>query len=141
MYNHSVQLANWMLEQGIQPGDLVALYLTNSAEFIMLLYATFAIGASAATINYNLEGKALMHCLAVAQTKLLIIDQDAGCQKRIGGSREEIAATGTAIVTFNEVLKEQIMARPVVLPDDSFRKGVKPEFPFVLVCIYPTYSP
>lgn len=50
-----------MIEEGIKPGDLVAMYLHNSAEFLVIFFATMVIGAGPALINYNLEGKALMH--------------------------------------------------------------------------------
>ena len=89
MYDHTLQLAQWMLDEGIRPGNLVAFYLHNSAHFLMLLYATWAIGASAATINYNLEGQPLMHCLSVTKSKLIIVDSDSGCQQRINESRDK----------------------------------------------------
>lgn len=133
MYNHTLQLAQWMLEEGIKPGDLVALYLHNSAEFLMLLFATWAIGAGTATVNYNLEGGPLLHCLSVCNTKLLIVDADPACQKRIGESKDKIEGTGTKIVTLDPAFKQSISSRPATLPDDNLRRGVKPGFPFVLV--------
>ena len=122
-----------MLEQGIQPGDLVAMYLHNSAEFLMIMFATLCIGAGPAFINYNLEGKALMHCLSVAESKLLIVDVDADCQRRIDGSREQIEAAGTTIVTLDSRLKQQISSRPVIVPEDELRNGMKGEDPFCLI--------
>ena len=133
MYDHTVQLAGWMYEEGVRPGDLVALYLLNSAEFIMLLFATFAIGASAATINYNLEGQALLHCLSVCNTKLLVGDSDSACQKRLSESRDKITASGTKIVILDEAFKQRIGSKPVILPDEKLRRGVQPGFPYVLV--------
>lgn len=133
MYDRTLQLAQWMLDEGIRPGDLVALYLHNSAEFIMLLFATFAIGAGPATLNYNLEGQALMHCLSVCNSKLLVVDPDSTCQSRINESRDKIEAGGTKIVTLDGDFKGKISSRPVVLPEDKLRRGVKPGFPYVLV--------
>ena len=132
-HDQTVRYAQWLLENGIRPGDLVALYLHNSAEFMMLMFATMCIGAGPALINYNLEGKALMHCLAVCETKLIVVDADAGCQQRIEGSRAEIEAYGTKLITLDHSLKQQISARPAVVPDDSLRRNMKPEFPFALI--------
>jgi len=134
MYDHAIQLAQWMYEEGVRPGDLVAFYLVNSAEFLMLVFATFAIGAAPSLINYNLEGKALLHCISVSNSKLLIADPDKACQQRIEGSRDKIEAGGTKIVTLSEDFKRQRRAMPVVPPDDALRRGVKPGFPYLLVC-------
>lgn len=133
LHDHTVQLAQWMLEEGVQPGDLVALYLQNSAEFLMIVFATFAIGAGPALINYNLEGKSLLHCLDVAQSKLMIVDPETECARRVEASRAEITAAGTKIVMLDEELKKNAMARPVVVPGDNLRKNMKPEFPFGLI--------
>lgn len=122
-----------MLEQGIRPGDLVAMYLHNSAEFLMIFFATLCIGAGPALINYNLEGKALMHCLTVAQSKLLIIDEDDGCQKRIADSRREIEAAGAQVVTLDTALRQSIHSRPAIEPEDTLRSGMKGEWPFGLI--------
>ena len=132
-YEQTIRYASWMLEQGIRPGDLVAMYLTNSADFMMIWFATLCIGAGPAFINWNLEGKALLHCLAVADSKLIIVDEDTGCQQRIEGSRQDIESKGTMIVTLNGSLKQAISARPAVCPGEEYRKGVKGEFPFALI--------
>lgn len=119
--------------QGIKPGDLVALYLHNSAEFIMLMFATLCIGAGPAMINYNLEGKALMHCLSVAESKLLIVDPDSGCQQRINESRAEIESAGAKIVTLDSALKESVSSVPANVPDDSYRNGMQGSWPYALI--------
>lgn len=132
-HDQTVRYAQWMLDEGIQPGDLVALYLHNSAEFLMLMFATLCIGAGPALINYNLEGKALMHCLDVCETKLLIVDSDAECQNRIEGSRREIEAAGTRTVTLDASLKQSVSSREAVVPPDELRKGMKGDFPYALI--------
>ena len=128
-----LQWANWMIEQDIKPGDLVAMYLHNSAEFLIIFFATMVIGAGPALINYNLEGKALMHCLSVCETKLLIVDGDEGCRARIEGSRREIEEYGTKIVSLDAGLQGAVAAMPTTVPGDEWREGVKPEFPYALI--------
>jgi acyl-coenzyme A synthetase/AMP-(fatty) acid ligase len=133
LYEESIRYAQWMLEQGVKPGELVGMYMTNSPQFMFVWFACAAIGAAPAFINYNLEGKALMHCLDVCQTRLLIVDEDAGCQKRISQSRSEIEARGTKIAVLDSALKQEIAARPVVRPGDELRKGTKGSFPYCLI--------
>ena len=133
LHDQVVQYAQWMLSQGVKPGDLVGMYLVNSADFLMIMFATMCIGAGPAFINYNLEGKALMHCLAVCQSALLIADTDPGCQQRLSGSAEAIRASGTKIIQLDENLKKSIKSTPVKIPADSYRAGMKPDFPFCLI--------
>ncbi|RMZ86657.1 hypothetical protein DV736_g6116, partial [Chaetothyriales sp. CBS 134916] len=133
LYEQSVRYATWMLDQGIKPGDLVAMYLINSAEFIMIWFASLSIGAAPAFINYNLEGESLLHCLGVCDSKILIVDDDEACQRRINGSREQIEASGNKIFIHDADFKQQISSRPVQRPGDAYRKGVTLEFPFCLI--------
>ncbi|KAI6831490.1 acetyl-CoA synthetase-like protein [Hortaea werneckii] len=132
-HDQTVRYAQWMLENGVRPGELVAMYLHNSAEFLMIMFATHCIGAGPALINYNLEGKALMHCLSVCDTKLMIVDADTGCQQRINDSRADIEARGTKLMTLDAGLKQQIGSKPAVVPEDSLRRNMKPEWPYALI--------
>lgn len=133
LHDQTVQYAQWLLDEGIRPGDLVAMYLHNSAEFLVLFFATLTIGAGPALINYNLEGKALMHCLSVCESRLLIVDSDAGCQQRIESSRSDIESAKTKIVTLDLNLKQAITSRPIVVPEDHWRQGMRGEFPYALI--------
>lgn len=133
LHDRTAQYAQWLLDEGIRPNDMVALYLHNSAEFLMLMFACLCIGAAPAFINYNLEGKALLHCLSVCEAKLLIIDPDSGCQKRIEGSRPQIESAGTKLVTLDETLKKKVISAPVVVPEDKWRAGMKGDFPYCLI--------
>lgn len=128
-----------MLSQGVRPGDLVAMYLWNSPDFYMIWFAMWCLGAAPSFINYNLEGKALLHCLDVCQSKLIIVDSEANCQRRINESREEMEKRGMKIVTLDEDLRREIASQPLDVPGDEYRKDVKPEFPYAL--IYTRYVP
>ena len=132
-HDQTAQYAEWMLEQGVKPGELVAMYLHNSADFLMIMFAMLCIGAAPSFINYNLEGKALMHCLKVCESKLLLADPDKDCQRRLEGSRTEIEGSGTRIVTVDPALKKEIKSRPVVVPDDKHRSGMRGDFPYCLI--------
>lgn len=123
----------WMLDQGIRPKDLVALYLQNCPEFMMIWFACLCIGAAPAFINYNLEGPALLHCLDVCESKLLIADSEPSCRRRIEGSRAYIEEKGTTIVVLNGPLKQEISTRPAVVPGDEYRKGMQGSFPYCLI--------
>jgi acyl-CoA synthetase (AMP-forming)/AMP-acid ligase II len=133
MYEEAVRYAQFMLDEGIRPGELVGMYLTNSPHFMFVWFASLGIGAAPAFINYNLEGNALLHCLDVCQTRLLIVDEDAACQKRIDASRADIEARGTKIAVLDGTMKQTISAGPVLRPGDELRAGTKGEFPYCLI--------
>lgn len=63
-------------ELGVRPGDTVAMDFVNKDEFIFVWLALWNLGAIPAFINYNLQSKALLHCVRVARTKLFIVDDE-----------------------------------------------------------------
>ena len=130
--DQAVQLAQWMLSEGIRPGELVAMYMTNTPEFMVIWLAALCIGCAPAFINYHLADKGLLHCLDVCDSKLLFVDEDAACQARIEHSRDDIEGRGTKIVIFDEILRQKLTDAKRSVPDDEYRKGVKPEFPICL---------
>ena len=133
-HDQAARYAQWMLSEGIRPGELVAMYLTNSAEFLVIWMAMLSIGCAPAFLNYNLEGKALLHCLDVCETKLIITDDDPGCRARIEGAREEIEKTkGKKVVFLDDALQREISAMKTVVPGDEYRDGVTGEFPVCLI--------
>jgi non-ribosomal peptide synthetase component F len=135
LHDQAARYALWLIDQDIRPGDLVALYLLNSAEFMMLALAALCIGAAPALINYNLEGGALLHCLSVCSPKLLLVDEDAACQQRINGSQHQIEEAGTRIVPFDGSLRAEISSRQPIVPGDEWRKDVRGESPYCLLYV------
>lgn len=131
-HGHAVQLANWLLSQGIRPGDLVALYMTNCPEIMFTWLALLCIGCAPAFINFNLEGKGLLHCLNVCKAPIILVDEDAACQTRIARSKDDINGNGMRIVIFDDIMKQEIAKMPVTVPGDEYRQDIKPDFPFCL---------
>lgn len=133
LYEHTLKYAQYMINEGIQPKELVAMYLTNSPHFMFVWFATMAIGAAPAFINYNLEGKGLLHCLEVCESRLIIVDQDTACQKRVNDSRAEIESKGMKIVVLDDSLKSHVDSLPADRPGDEWRNGTEGGFPWTLI--------
>src|SRR3954451_2316560 len=106
--DQACQYAHFFLSQGVKKGDLVAVYLQNSAEFMAVWVALWSIGCAPAAINYNLSGDALLHCLKISGSKLLLVDEDSGCRERIGESLDAITDLGMKPMTLDGSLKAQI---------------------------------
>lgn len=52
-YERVNQYAQWYLEQGVKPKDLVCFYMMNSPDFVFAWLGLWAIGAAPAMINYS----------------------------------------------------------------------------------------
>jgi acyl-CoA synthetase (AMP-forming)/AMP-acid ligase II len=132
-YERANQYAQWYLAQGVKPHDYVAFYLTNSPDFIFAWMGLWAIGAAPAMINYNLAGKALIHCLTVCQSKLLLLDEDSELRARIEDVREHMEGElGMKICLMDSEAKSQIRGLEPRRPEDTFREGVTADGPMSL---------
>ena len=68
--------AAWLERIGVRPGDVVALWMKNSAAFIDLVLAISHRGAVALPLNYRLAVNEITYILADAGAKVLIADDD-----------------------------------------------------------------
>ena len=59
----SNQVAHWAAKNGIRTGTVVPLLMNNCPAYIAIWLGLAKIGAAAALINTNLQGKSLLHCL------------------------------------------------------------------------------
>ena len=90
----------------------------------------WAIGAAPAMINYNLAGKALLHCLKVSGAKLLLVDEDPELVTRIEDVRADIEGQpGMRIIVLDGAVKKDIRTMKAERPEDGFREGVKGDWP------------
>lgn len=122
-----------MLQNGVQPGDLIAMYMMNRPEFLFVQLGSWAIGSAPAWINYNLAGDALVHCLKVAGAKVIFVDEDMECRKRIEDVRERLEQElGMTIKVLGQEQKGEISRTEPTRPDDEMRVGAKGKFPLFL---------
>ncbi|GAA6015954.1 hypothetical protein JCM11491_007124 [Sporobolomyces phaffii] len=70
------RLAHWLLSQGLEKGDSVALYMPNKPAYPITWLACLAINVVPAFINFNLTGEGLIHCINVATPKLILYESD-----------------------------------------------------------------
>lgn len=133
LHDRSANYAQFFLDRGVKPGDLVAFYLQNSPEFIFAWIGAMCISAAPAFLNYNLEGAALLHCLNVCQANLLLVDEDPAVQQRIEKSKAEIEKGGVKTIVLTKSLKDEIANKKVAVPPDHLRRGKDPKFPAALI--------
>ncbi|KAF2162293.1 hypothetical protein M409DRAFT_58399 [Zasmidium cellare ATCC 36951] len=131
-YQLSHQFGRFLLDNGVRPGELVGTYLQNSPEFMFNLLGCWEVGCAPALINYNLAGEGLVHCLKVADSKVLLVDEDAGCQERVAESKEKIEALGMRIILLDAAAKAKIRTYSTERLDNTYRNGVVGRFPIFL---------
>jgi acyl-CoA synthetase (AMP-forming)/AMP-acid ligase II len=118
----------------VRPGEPVAIYLQNSPEFIFTMLATWSLGTAPAMINYNLTGDALLHCLKISGSKVLVVDEDAACRQRVEDIRDKIEQElGMQILILEPSTKATISAIDPKRPASEYLKDVTGETPFCLI--------
>ena len=63
-------LAGWLLRQGLEPGDRVAIHWPNSVETVNLYFACFKTGLIAVPVNNRLKAPEIAYILGHSQAKL-----------------------------------------------------------------------
>ncbi|WP_300034819.1 AMP-binding protein [uncultured Roseobacter sp.] len=56
-FQRALAVAGWLKAQGVQPGDRVALFMSNSPDFLIIFYGVWCAGAVVVPINSKLHGK------------------------------------------------------------------------------------
>ena len=108
--------AAYFRSHGVQPGQFVAFYLTNSPEFLFCWLALLAIGAAPALVNYHLAGEALVRCVEVSGASLLLVDDDEGCSRRVAETTRQMAEIRVQTVVLDHLLRTSIEALPSSIP-------------------------
>jgi acyl-CoA synthetase (AMP-forming)/AMP-acid ligase II len=125
-YNKVNQYGQWFLQQGVKPGDLVGFYLMNSPDFMFAWLGLWSIGAAPAMINYNLAGKALLHCLKISGTKLLLVDEEPALRARIEDVGAQLEGElAIKVIVVDSIVKAGISAMSDERPSDAYREVVK----------------
>lgn len=132
-YDKANQWAQWFITQGVKPHDYVAFYLNNSPDFIFAWLGLWAVGAAPAMINYNLAGKALLHCLKVSGANLLLVDEESTFKQRIEDVQTQIETElGMRVCIVDSNVTNEIRSQNAARPEDAYREGVRGDWPMAM---------
>jgi long-chain acyl-CoA synthetase len=99
----SSRLARWLMDQGLQQGDRVAIHWCNSIETVQLFFAIFKAGLIAVPINLRLKAPEVAWILEHSQARLCFSEPNlapiaeetrAGCPS-LSGILTQLPALGT----------------------------------------------
>jgi carnitine-CoA ligase len=97
-----------LAEEGVSPGDRVASFCTNTAEFPALQYGTYAAGTVEVPVNAELRGPMLEAILSDCEPKLLVAD--AALSEIVGNH----LPAGTRLLALEDALSNRVAnAEPV----------------------------
>ncbi|MEE9913338.1 MAG: AMP-binding protein [Deltaproteobacteria bacterium] len=69
-------IANWLLESGAIPGEGIAMFMSNSPQFLDIFFGAQKLGMYLNTVNTSLRGEQLSYTIDNSDTKYLVIDFD-----------------------------------------------------------------
>ena len=92
-------------------------------------------------INYNLAGKALIHCLRVSGASLMLVDEDPDLIARVEEERSTIEhELGMKIAILDHLAKRDVCGMTSERPSDAIREGVKGDWPMTIFYTRCAYS-
>jgi len=109
----STRLAHWFLDQGLQPGDRVALNWPNSIEVIQLFFALFKAGLVAVAVNVRLKPSEIRYVLDHSQARTCFSEPALAPQAEQAGTSCTILTELPAI----EAAKASLRELPPLDPD------------------------
>ncbi len=114
-------LACWLLRQGLQPGDRVAIHWCNSVEVVKLYFACFKSGLIAVPVNNRLKAPEIAYILGHSKAKLCFSQPELAplCEEvraecpdlqRIYTALPQLETTESGSVALPEVTADQVAA-------------------------------
>lgn len=84
-------------------------------------------------INYNLAGKALLHCLKLSGSTLLLVDAEVTFRQRIDEVRSEIKDDlKMEICVMDKETMQEVDSQAPKRPEDAYREGVRGDWPMAM---------
>jgi long-chain acyl-CoA synthetase len=111
------QLANWLVRNGVSPGDRVAIAMRNYPEWMLAYWATISIGAAAVGVNAWWTEPELVYGMNDSGPKVLICDQER--LQRIQSIRSEIPECLIIGVRIPEPLPADVIDWAAVVSPDG----------------------
>ena len=100
LYDAIQRVGNWLMHDlGVQRGETIALDAPNSPEYVMLIMAVSAVGASVAYINSHLTATPMVHSVKLCGAKILLADREV--ENLVKPFEGELSEAGVRTVWFD----------------------------------------
>nr|CAB3266197.1 very long-chain acyl-CoA synthetase-like [Phallusia mammillata] len=88
--------------EGLEPRDKIAMFMMNEPAFLATWLGSMALGVVPAFINTNLRTKSLLHCIDIAEVKLLIVGKDPSLLEAVNQIKEDLQERNIAVYVYGE---------------------------------------
>ena len=75
-HDHVNAFANWLVAQGVAPGDRIAIAMRNYPEWLLSYWATLSIGATVVGMNAWWTGPEMLYALNDSKPKVIIVEDE-----------------------------------------------------------------
>ena len=69
-----IRAAGWLRQQGLRPGDVIAVWMVNRADWLVLLFAISRVGCTLAAVNTRYKLGDVQHVLAKSGAVMLVTE-------------------------------------------------------------------
>ena len=101
------RVAGWLVAQGIEPGDRVAIYMKNCPDYLIVQYAIWYAGAGAVPINAKLHGREAAFILENSETQIVFATPD------LAESLTEAGVVSTIVDTATDLFAQAVAHTPI----------------------------
>lgn len=132
VYDITLQYGSWLkLKYSVGPGEVIAIDIMNSPQFVFLMMAIWNLGARPAFINYNLTGGPLLHCIKASTSRIVFVDVKVRSHfspdvlEKLSSSGFREGKNSVEVVLLEDSVEQEIAKTKGVREPDSSRAGVK----------------
>lgn len=134
-YEVVLKYATWLSERhNVRRAEIVAMDFTNKPEFLWVWLGLWALGATPAFINYNLEGERLVYCVDASTANLMLVDEEV---KKVLDDPETLQKLENGgkrrVVVFDAHLTAGVATWRAIRPPDEARNTVLLPDPAMLI--------
>jgi long-chain acyl-CoA synthetase len=109
-HSRAAALAAWLLEQGVQPGDRVGIFMKNCPEYLITLYGIWYAGAAAVPINAKLHGQEVAFIVENSGARLLFTS--AGLTEAVQAATADLRCVDIAGAAYAAAMQTAPVAVP-----------------------------
>lgn len=132
VYDIVLQYGSWLKSKHvIASGEVIAMDVMNSPQFVFLCMAIWSLGARPALINYNLTGDPLLHCIKTSTSRIIFVDEEVRSHFTYDVS-EKLADSGfrdgngpVETIFWDKLVQQEIEVTKGVREPDGARSGTK----------------
>ncbi|MEM7101092.1 MAG: class I adenylate-forming enzyme family protein [Pseudomonadota bacterium] len=132
VHSNVASIISWLTEQGVQPGDRIAISMRNYPEWLQAYWATLTMGAVVVGMNAWWTGPEMVYGLEDATPKILFLDDErlsrlqehpeSAQNTKVVGIRlaqDEASIGETAITPWSDLLGRETTIPEVSIDPDS----------------------